>query len=124
MKTRQCFVSNSSSSSFVILVEESTHEKVMKGLTDYQRACMEKLAGKPQNAFGRKMIVIGEATDMGGNSSLIEDGWQPDGWEEKIKEASEKGEDEDYYPSEALYAYTEAVEKQPKSTWFKWDADL
>jgi hypothetical protein len=124
MKTRQGFVSNSSSSSFVILVEESTHEKVMEKLTEYQRACMEKLAGKPQNIFGRNVIVIGEATDMGGNSSLIEEGWQPEGWEEKIEKLAATGEDEDYYPSEALYAYTNAVEKQPKSAWFKWDADM
>lgn len=124
MKTRSGFVSNSSSSSFVILVEETTHEKVMKQLTEYQRACMETLAGKPQNVFGRKMIVIGEATDMGGNSSLIEEGWQPDGWEEKAEEAAESADGEDLYPSEALYAYTELVEKQPKSEWFKWEADM
>jgi len=124
MKTRQGFVSNSSSSSFVIIVEETTHEAVMKKLDDYQRACMEHLAGEPQNVFGKKVRVIGEATGMGGNSSLIEEDWQPDGWEKKIEEAEDDNSDEEYYPSEALFAYTELVEEQPKSTWFKWDADM
>ena len=43
MKTRQGFVSNSSSSSFVLLTTEENHQKILKSFTEEQQVALNEI---------------------------------------------------------------------------------
>jgi hypothetical protein len=114
MKVRNGFVSNSSSSSFVVVIKKEVHDKVLPLLTDYQRMIIEQIAEKDK-AFGMDVITIGDMTDHGGESQLFYD----------LPYDDEKNEeDDDNYregPYEAYDAYRDLVDKNStKDEVFSW----
>ena len=54
MKIRQCFVSNSSSSSFVLIADKKVYQKAMKNIHPY----IECLIGKPDNIKINDMDLV------------------------------------------------------------------
>ena len=68
MKTRQGFVSNSSSSSFVCVVAKADHDAAFNMLTDAQK---ETLKGTFEDGEigGLKIVAHGHMSDRGGYSS-------------------------------------------------------
>ena len=90
MKIRNGFVSNSSSSSFVMLVTKEAHEKALKELTAYQKAVIDKITYE-ETLFGREAVSFSQWHSNGGscweymeldvNEELIEDGEDTDIWD-------------------------------------------
>ena len=72
MKIRTGFVSNSSSSSFVIAVRKEAHEEALKQLTKYEKAIINDIA-REDKIFDIEVFIIGDMTDMGGNSWTFEE---------------------------------------------------
>lgn len=71
MKTRSGFVSNSSSSSYVIIFEKNEYDKLMLELTDLQRDIMDFFRdGNPVQRFGLNDIVF--ISYVEGNDSTLE----------------------------------------------------
>jgi len=69
MRIRQGFVSNSSSSSFVIIIAKDKFEKLLDKLDDYQKAVLEKMEKANEKIFGVEAVVINGVT---GNYSSFE----------------------------------------------------
>ena len=63
MKTRTCFVSNSSSSSFVGFVTLEAHKKVLATLNDAELAFIKKLGIDVQKKMGRHWVCVSEVHD-------------------------------------------------------------
>lgn len=59
MKIRIGFVSNSSSTSFVLMTSLENHEKAMAKLNDYGRAVIMAMRGDTQQFGGEDMVLIG-----------------------------------------------------------------
>ena len=88
MKTRNGFVSNSSSSSFVILTARSDFDRILKNQHDDVRALVEGLRNakavvEDVRAFGQDMVKFGFQS---GNSSTFEYG----GAEDILRDVAEK----------------------------------
>ena len=66
MKIRNGFVSNSSSSSFVLICTEDHVKNVIKDLDDLQKKIIRNCF-KKREILGRKMLMITGWSDMGGN---------------------------------------------------------
>ena len=61
MKVRSGFVSNSSSSSFVLVTSVENHERVLSELTEYEQAVAEAMAVRREHTlFGKKVVVVEE----------------------------------------------------------------
>lgn len=66
MKVRTGFVSNSSSSSFVIISEENWFDKCLKDSGDYTRHVMKQLRSEHKEILGMKAVLIEGHTDEEG----------------------------------------------------------
>ena len=63
MKIRNGFVSNSSSSSFLLITTKENHEKAFKQLSPYEKAVIKTIVSTG-NFLGRKIIWIGDLCPM------------------------------------------------------------
>jgi len=98
MKIRTGFVSNSSSSSYVIVLEKSVYDQLLSQLTDLQKDILVFLSGRDESAtqefMGHTVVTI-QYTE--GNYSSLDDyteGMGETGYqgirEKKLREAQEK----------------------------------
>lgn len=91
MKTRQRFVANSSSSSFLTITTKENHEWALQELHPYIVAVMKKVCSEGK-FLGKDTVYVGDMTDMGGISCTFEyldidyDGEIPiDKWEDEME---------------------------------------
>jgi hypothetical protein len=71
MKIRTGFVSNSSSSSFVLFVSKEHYEEVKKNSDALDVEIIEHMKDEDsQTLFGKELIVFTDFCDMGGNNRL------------------------------------------------------
>lgn len=119
MKIRNGFVSNSSSSSFVLAVKLEEHEKLIKNLSDFDKAVLKGL-GKVKNVFGQKCFVIGDSMDSGGYHTICGEDWAPKGHDFAIED--ENGETYDVF--DAVYNYQAKAEKLTNDKKFYWDQSM
>ena len=144
MKTRSGFVSNSSSSSYVIVVEKTEFDKLKATLTDLQKDILAYLSGRgeSQRFMGNEVVTI-QYTE--GNYSTLEDyaeGMGETGYqgirEKKLREAKERalkenedatwedleieGDDIDAY--EEWEKVIEKIDKLPKEKVLRFDSDM
>ena len=89
MKVRMGFVSNSSSSSFVLFVKESDFEKVRKDLSGLEKSMLDTVGAEKVKAFGLNLVKI---SWMSGDGSVLENCTFDD--VELSEEEKEKLEDE------------------------------
>ena len=112
MKTRSGFVSNSSSSSFVILTTREAFEGVLGKSSDAMRALVQSLKEnnsdvvKDRTLFGRDMVSIGY---LSGNESTFEYGIEARVLNEV---ASAAGFDEECELREELDKFIDDLQKQ------------
>jgi hypothetical protein len=71
MKTREFLVSNSSSSSYIIIFKEEAFYKALEKLSEKKKRLIQGIAGE-DTIFGEKVMVVEEWTTMGGDSFLDE----------------------------------------------------
>ena len=64
MKIRHGFVSNSSSSSFVVMMKKEHFDKAMEAIHPYYKACIEALGYSKDMFFEDEMITIGTLSVM------------------------------------------------------------
>lgn len=70
MKIRNGFVSNSSSSSFMIALKEEDFNEIYKGLSPLEKELVDHLGTEEKKAFGINLRVL---SGMEGNYSSFED---------------------------------------------------
>jgi hypothetical protein len=70
MKIRTGFVSNSSSSSFVVFLLDEDYKKVCDGLSKLEMDILSKAHPQKVNAFGKQLVKVGYTS---GNYSIFED---------------------------------------------------
>ena len=86
MKIRNGFVSNSSSSSFILATTKENLESVISSLTEEQVALYEKMkkyitSRKKVEAFGKELTIF-EVFNCGGESPFMDvDDYDEDDWE-------------------------------------------
>jgi len=120
MKIRTGFVSNSSSSSFMVMTTKENHEKAMKNLHPFIQAVMSAVEPKEETKlFGKEIIAFGYNSDMGGCTNLDDidiayDGERPAGDDED----SDGNPIMSYY--EAFDAYCDEIEKNKEES-FKFN---
>lgn len=120
MKIRTGFVSNSSSSSFIAIVTEPIFEEALTLIEDERYRKILRGVANTQYAFGKKMVVVQEMSDHGGYSSLFGEGDDLDyekmglTHEELYPEPKDGEPEDEFYASECLYLYENALEKLQK----------
>jgi hypothetical protein len=67
MKTRNGFVSNSSTSSFVVVIKKEHHDKVMQEIHPYIKACIDALGCSVKKFNGDEVVSFGTLTTQGGS---------------------------------------------------------
>ena len=120
MKTRTGFVSNSSSSSFVLITTKENHDKAMEKLSPYEKAVIKAIM-EPDNVFGRKCMVGGEYSDNGGGGNLDyleieyedEDKAEDENADENADEDTDENDENN--PYDAWEKYRNEVKKDRKS---------
>jgi len=110
MKVRDGHVSNSSSSSFVLMTTKENYERALAEADPYVKAVAKALVDKDeskQTFLGRKMVVFSHYSDSGGNGtfSYLEVKCAPPRREDvqHDEEDDDLNEDEDYCEEEAKY---------------------
>jgi len=116
MKIRNGFVSNSSSSSFLLLTTAENYEKVKATLTKFQQAVAEKMK-TDLKAFGRDMVSF--ETWQSHGSSWSEHFYIDDEELQEDAEANPEGED----TCDAWDSFLNAMEKSPKEEYFTKSID-
>lgn len=117
MKIRQGFVSNSSSSSFIVVITKSVFDDALKLIEDKRYVKVLKYISKPEKRWGEKLVAIHEYTDTGGYSSIFGEGDNECGLtdEELHRDETDDGDGDLFYPSEALDELQNALEKLKKT---------
>jgi len=117
MKIRSGFVSNSSSSSFVIIVAKDVHDKALAdpSVTDYFRAVIEAIMDK-NKIFGVDCYSVGNMEGMSGYSTLFGEGHE---MEVNVR----PNQDEETHPGDILWIYKSLVRDNGGAV-FQWSADL
>jgi hypothetical protein len=108
MKIRDGFVSNSSSSSFLLLTTVENYERAKANLTKFQLAVAEKMKTEVK-VFGRDMVSFETWTNQGCS-------WTEDFWVE-----GDFDEDEDVY--DAFDVFEMEVKKGPKDEYYTKSID-
>jgi hypothetical protein len=100
MKIRSGFVSNSSSSSFLMIVLKKDHEEVMAQLTQFERKVVEYLS-KEFKAFGLNLVKFSKMNSEDDNSLS----YFPISEFEDLMTEEEKKNDESKYEAVDKYEY-------------------
>jgi len=100
MKIRKGFVSNSSSSSFVLYATKENYDKMMQELNAFERDVAEHMKTSEEKFMGIDVVSFSDFSDMGGNCSL--DNFESDNYQES--------EDDDSF-WEARYEAWEKIQK-------------
>jgi len=119
MKIRSGFVSNSSSSSFLMVVSQDTHDKVCANMSETEKKVVDMMTSE-ENFGQMKVRVFSEASDMSGNKSnedmiydaqsMVEEEAEKRGVE--VSELSEHCDDDaSELVSETIYNYQEECQK-------------
>jgi hypothetical protein len=77
MKTRTGFVSNSSTSSYLLIVPIATHESVMSEFGEYEKEVIDYVSA-PQKVLGQNCMVAGWVS---GNGSTFDRENLPEKWD-------------------------------------------
>ena len=132
MKTRTGFVSNSSSSSYVIVVEKEAFEKLYAQLSDIQKDIakfLQQYGGGVETFMGGQVVVMQYAS---GNYSTLEDYSPGDGgvMNSNAKKAATwddvepKADDEGLEPWEVWEEVEEKLDALPKGSVLKFSNDF
>ena len=105
MKSREGFVSNSSTSSYIIIIPDENFEEVISELTEIQQKIVKELVND-EEVIGIKAKVL---SYMSGNISSFED-WE---FSDELQKELEANEIEDE-PYETADEFGELVKKHPK----------
>lgn len=117
MKIRLSFVSNSSSSSFVAIIDPDAYKEALKVAHKYTKAIVKALGPKKVTVAGTDLIVISTYLGQGGSSSFDEMELDYDGEIPKARPQEKNESDEDYehidemYPGEAFDEFLDSIPK-------------
>lgn len=118
MKIRRGFVSNSSSSSFVLIVAKEGHDEAINKMPSKQTDIVEKIANH-QTIGSQELVLISTQTFDG---EIYRGPWEPKDSVSMIGSLNNSPEEyEDY--SEAMWVYRELLEKNKADftcTHFNW----
>lgn len=113
MKIRSGFVSNSSSSSFVIVAPKAAVDKVLGGLkNDYERAVVKHIM-KKEKFLGQSICVFSGAT---GNYDSWEYNFDASAHDGFVSEDDEDAKDDEIspYPSDVFDDFCDKLKKETK----------
>jgi len=123
MKTRAGFVSNSSSSSYVLVLRDEDYQNLVKGTSDLARSILDHIGAEEGQLGSEKIRVI---SWMDGNCDSLEyfDAKEKD-IEAWIAEQKKIDCDIDYeYPSQAVYDCWEDFVNEASEVGFKTSVDF
>lgn len=115
MKVRTGFVSNSSSSSFVVVTTKENHEKALAECHPYVQAVVKKVASHGE-FLGRNIVHFGDLQLMGGESYTWGDFYLE--WDGETP-VDEWGDSLCDYPENALDIYLEKLGERKEDV-FQW----
>lgn len=119
MKIRQGFVSNSSSSSFVIAATLPAVKEALSRMKDDREIKIIESIMETDTVFGTKAKIIKELRTLDGVSSIW--GYNGNAESEILEKAKVERPDneEDWTPSDVVYNYVNIIEKMAKEKEWK-----